>query len=159
MELFFFYTRGECVLCLRACLGVGLLPQSYQYPNLLEGAVHIGGQLCGDKECPFCGVTKSGRVWRKVPESKAWSVGTGLSITQTASANDSITNNSLDENPKEWLPTLAHKLKPTNQLHKILVDSAQDLCRFLIEFASYLSVCLIKGHTMKICIYVCIFFI
>ena len=23
----------------------------------------------GDKECPFSGVTKSGRVWRKVPES------------------------------------------------------------------------------------------
>ena len=28
-----------------------------------------------DKECPFSGVTKSGRVWRKVPESDARSVG------------------------------------------------------------------------------------
>ena len=28
----------------------------------------------GDKECPFSGVTKSGRVWRKVPESDARSV-------------------------------------------------------------------------------------
>ena len=27
-----------------------------------------------DKECPFSGVTKSGRVWRKVPESDARSV-------------------------------------------------------------------------------------
>ena len=34
----------------------------------------VAGQLRGDKECPFSGVTKSGRVWRKVPESKAGSV-------------------------------------------------------------------------------------
>ena len=31
-----------------------------------------------DKECPFSGITKSGRVWRKVPESDAWSVGLGI---------------------------------------------------------------------------------
>ena len=55
-------------------LGTRLLPQSYQYPNLSEGADRVGGQLCGDKECPFSGVTKSGRVWRKVPESGAQSV-------------------------------------------------------------------------------------
>ena len=53
------------------CLGARLLPQSYQYPNLSEGADRVGGQLRGDKECPFSGVTKSGRVWRKVPESDA----------------------------------------------------------------------------------------
>ena len=29
------------------------------------------------KECPFSGVTRSGRVWRKVPESGARSVGSG----------------------------------------------------------------------------------
>ena len=45
-----------------------------QYPNLSEGADRVGGQLRGDKECPFRGVTKSGRVWRKVPESDARSV-------------------------------------------------------------------------------------
>ena len=28
----------------------------------------------GDKECHFSGVTSSGRVWRKAPESDAWSV-------------------------------------------------------------------------------------
>ena len=39
------------------------------------GDSHISGQLRGDKECPFSGVTKSGRVWRKVPESDARSVG------------------------------------------------------------------------------------
>ena len=42
-----------------------------------EGADRVAGQLRGDKECacPFSGVTKSGRVWRKVPESDAQSVG------------------------------------------------------------------------------------
>ena len=60
----FCLTRGGCVSCLRACWGAWLLPQSYQYLNLPEGADRIGGQLRGDKECPFSGVTKSGRVWR-----------------------------------------------------------------------------------------------
>ena len=32
---FSFLTRGGCVSCLRACLGARLLPQSYQYPNML----------------------------------------------------------------------------------------------------------------------------
>ena len=36
-----------------------------------EGADRVGGQLRGDKECPFSGVTKSGRVLRKEPESDA----------------------------------------------------------------------------------------
>ena len=43
-------------------------PQSYQYPNHSEGADRVAGQLRGDKECPYSGVTKSGRVWRRVPE-------------------------------------------------------------------------------------------
>ena len=47
-----------------------------QDPNLSEGADRIGGQLRRDKECPFSGVTKSGRVCRKVPESDVRSVGT-----------------------------------------------------------------------------------
>ena len=51
-----------------------LLPQSYQYPNLSEGADSVGGQLRGDKECPFSGVTSSRRVWMKVQESDARSV-------------------------------------------------------------------------------------
>ena len=46
----------------------------HSYPNLSEGADRVGGQLRGDKECPFSGITKSGRVWRKVPESDARSV-------------------------------------------------------------------------------------
>ena len=30
---FFFFTRGGCVSCLRACLVARLLPQSYRYPD------------------------------------------------------------------------------------------------------------------------------
>ena len=52
-------------------MGARLLPQSNQYPNLSEGADRVAGQLRGDKEYPVSGVTKSGRVWRKVPESDA----------------------------------------------------------------------------------------
>ena len=47
---------------------------TWVYPNLSEGADRVGGQRRGDKEWPFSGVTKSGRVWRKVPESDARSV-------------------------------------------------------------------------------------
>ena len=42
--------------------------------NLSEGVDRVAGQMRGDKECPFSGVTTSGRVWRKVPESGARSV-------------------------------------------------------------------------------------
>ena len=59
---------------IRACLGARLLTQSYQYPNLSEGADRVAGQLRRGKECPFSGVAKSGRVWRKVTESDARSV-------------------------------------------------------------------------------------
>ena len=68
------YTRSGLVSCLSACFGARFLPQSYQYPNLSEGADRVGGQLRWNKECPFSGVTKSGRVWRKVPEGDARSV-------------------------------------------------------------------------------------
>ena len=74
-----------------------LLPQSYQSPNskhwfttsFLQGGgcrtamlgvwsvpKLFGGRWqrrCGHKKCPFSGVTSSGRVWRKVPESDALS--------------------------------------------------------------------------------------
>ena len=35
------------------------------------------------KECPFSGVTKSGRIWRKVPESGARSVGSDKTVEAT----------------------------------------------------------------------------
>ena len=62
------------------CLGARLLPQSYQYPNLSGGADCVAGQLRGDKECAFNGLTKSGRVWTKVPESEARSGGTCVCV-------------------------------------------------------------------------------
>ena len=49
---------------------------------LSEGADRVAGQLRGDKEYPFSGVTKSGRVWRKVPESGAQSLGRTVSGTE-----------------------------------------------------------------------------
>ena len=73
---------------LRACLGAVLLPQSYQYPNLSEGGDRVAaGQLRGDKEYPFSDVTKSGRVWRKVPESEARSVPRTTTSTLTQLLN------------------------------------------------------------------------
>ena len=44
---FFFSTRGGCVSCLRAWFGARLLLQSYQYPNLSEGADRVAVQLRG----------------------------------------------------------------------------------------------------------------
>ena len=58
----FFLTWCGCVSCLCAYFGVGLLPRSYQYPNLSEGADSVGG------------VTSSGRVWSKMQESGARNV-------------------------------------------------------------------------------------
>ena len=45
----------------------------------------VAGQLPRDKECPFSGVTKSGRVWRKVLESDARSVVNVLSVCSQVS--------------------------------------------------------------------------
>ena len=75
----FVFTWGGYVSCSCACLGARWFPWSYQFPNLSEDADRIGGQLHGYKECPFSGVTKSGRVWRKVPEIDAQRVQLPLS--------------------------------------------------------------------------------
>ena len=45
-----------------------------QAKSLSEGADSVGGQLCGDKDSLFHGVTSSGRVCRMAPEDDAWSV-------------------------------------------------------------------------------------
>ena len=39
-----------------------MLPTVLLAPNLLEDAYSGSGQMHGDKECPFSGVTSSGRV-------------------------------------------------------------------------------------------------
>ena len=36
-----------------------------QYPNFSEGADCVGGQLRGDKECPFSGVNQ---IWQSLEE-------------------------------------------------------------------------------------------
>ena len=66
------------------------LPQSYRYPNISEGADSVAGQLRGDKECPSSGVTKSGRVWRKVPESDGGSVGQSVGGRVGGSVGQSV---------------------------------------------------------------------
>ena len=65
---------------LRSHVYVGALALGCFYSHISTGTFQRAltaslGQLRGDKECPFSGVTKSGRVWRKVPESDARSVG------------------------------------------------------------------------------------
>ena len=37
-------------------------------------AASVDMQLRGNEECPFSGVTKSGRVWKKVPESVVYDI-------------------------------------------------------------------------------------
>ena len=51
-----------------------------------KGADRVAGQLHRDKECPFSGVTKSGRVWRKVPESDVRSVTQLLNYVECVTA-------------------------------------------------------------------------
>ena len=52
IEMDLSFILGGCVLCLRACLGTRLLPQSYQHPNLLEGADCIGDSCAKIKSAP-----------------------------------------------------------------------------------------------------------
>ena len=64
MFLLLFLTRSGRASCLHACLDAVLLVQS---SNLLEGADSVGGQLRGEKECPFSGVTNFWqRTFRRV---------------------------------------------------------------------------------------------
>ena len=86
---FLFLPRGGSVSCLHGCLGARLFPQSYQYPNLSEGADRVGGQQRGDKKCSLSGVTNFGRVWRKLPESDARSVIAGPSMLKRVVPADS----------------------------------------------------------------------
>ena len=61
-----FLPGGRCVSWLCGCLAARLLLQSCISTRAFWST------LRGDKiECPISGVTKSGRVWRKVPKSDA----------------------------------------------------------------------------------------
>jgi len=46
-----------------------------------QRALTVSGQLHEDEECLFIGVTNSGRVWRKVPESDTRSVPSKVLLT------------------------------------------------------------------------------
>ena len=74
-----FFYRVWMRLIFTCVLGRLVASTVLSVPNLSEGADRVAGQLRGDKECPFSGVTKYGRVWRKVPESDARSVGKPVS--------------------------------------------------------------------------------
>ena len=58
-----------------------------QYPNRFRRALTASVDSYTEIKVPFSGVTKSGRVWRKVPESDARSV----SFTTTESFLDILT--------------------------------------------------------------------
>ena len=47
-------------------MGARLLLQSYEYPNLSEGADRVGGQLRGDKECPS--LKWRSQIWQSLEE-------------------------------------------------------------------------------------------
>ena len=70
--IFYFYIYFFIFLprasCLHACLDAMLLPQSYQYPNLLEGTDSISEQLDRDEEWSFSGITNSGSLEKSVSE-------------------------------------------------------------------------------------------
>ena len=85
-------------------------------------AASPAGQLRGDKECPFSGVTKSGRVWRKVPESDARSVGkpvschvVGLLDDCAATMQIRISLDHNDQTPQVFMDTDSACRKSTRQ--------------------------------------------
>ena len=55
-----------CMLGRYTASTVSLVPKPFR-----EGADRVGGQLRRDEECPFNGVTNSGRVWRNTRCRKA----------------------------------------------------------------------------------------
>ena len=73
---FFFLPRGGCVSCLRGCFYSHISTRTFR--RALTASVDSCAEI---KSTPqFSGVTKSGRVWRNVPESDARSVPRVLTI-------------------------------------------------------------------------------
>ena len=58
------YVRAWALGCFHSLIGT----------RTFRRALTASVDSCAEIECPFSGVTKSGRVWRKVPESGARSV-------------------------------------------------------------------------------------
>ena len=105
----------SAMYCVRACFDAMLLPQSYQYPNLSEGADSVGGQTPRDEEfCPFCGETNHGWVWRKVPEGETWSG----KFTQTVRYD--VTDTLLKASKQQWQPAETGKRRSCPSLQRFL---------------------------------------
>ena len=83
--------------------------------TFLQGADRVAGQLRGDKECLFSGVTKSGRVWRKVPENGARSVCIP-SILQEGSFRNVIAVNSYSGAPLQRTPSILRATRKNSAL-------------------------------------------
>lgn len=66
-------------------------------------------------------------VFSLLAESIEAAEGSGLPITQAASANQDVTNDILREKPEDWRPCSPHKLKHSNRTG--LVGSRQNLQR------------------------------
>ena len=100
----------------------------------------MAGQLRGDKECPFSGVTKSGRVWRKVPESGARSVGYMLytESAETAAVSCGTSHVSAVSTPLRWIfkkrAVESHAINTNDNINLLIltaggyVDIVQELC-------------------------------
>ena len=57
--------------------GISFITVHIAYPIINKNCLNadsMHGWMCRDKECPFSGITNSGRVWRKVLKSEAWGV-------------------------------------------------------------------------------------
>ena len=111
LSLFFFFffsssSRRGGVSCSRACLGARFFPQLYQYPNLSEGADRVDGQLLGDKEYPFSGITKSRRVWRKPCRKAMLGVWTVSSVFTGRCARTSYSRLSIFTSTPSFSPSL-----------------------------------------------------
>ena len=82
----FIFTRGRCVSRLHGCLGCFHSHISTRtFRRALTASVDSYAEI---KECLFSGVTKTGRVWRKVPESGARSVEPSLQKSSGARKAD-----------------------------------------------------------------------
>ena len=70
------YVRAWTLCCFHSHIG------TQAFRRALTASVH--GQPRGDKEFPFSGVTSSGRVWSKVPESDIGSVVCFVTVSESA---------------------------------------------------------------------------
>ena len=65
------FVRADAPHVYVRALDTRMLPQSYQYPNISEGAEASTDSCAEIKSVRFSGVTSFGRVWKKVLESDA----------------------------------------------------------------------------------------